>query len=125
MNANKLIEKIKNETIIYALLTQSIKTNRRQIVVDLFKILKQLNANDFTEILSKYKNFADVFSNKQARELPEHQLDDHAIDIEIARPMFLAFLRSKELCSSLSLKRWRKSCLASTRIMTLIFFFIV
>ena len=72
MNANKLIEKIKNETIIYALLTQSIKTFRRQIIVDLFKILKRLNANDFIEIFSKYKNFANVFSNEQIRELLEH-----------------------------------------------------
>ena len=91
MKFEKLIEKIQNKTIIYAIIIRFVSSKKSVARINaattfhLFDVVKTI---EFTKIFVKYKKYENVFSNEQIRKFFEHEFNDYVINIKNAELSF-------------------------------------
>ena len=88
MNPDDLIKEASEGAVIYAVVARPIPTETSVTRIGAAMASHMLDAEGPTEVPSEYKEFEDVFSDEQARELPEHGPDDHVIDTGDKEPPF-------------------------------------
>ena len=91
MKFEKLIEKIQNKTIIYAIIIRFVSSKKSVARINaattfhLFDVVKTI---EFTKIFVKYKKYENVFSNQQIRKFFKHEFNDHVINTKNAKSFF-------------------------------------
>ena len=91
MKFEKLIKKIQNKTIIYAIIiwfVSSKKNIARINVATTFHLFDIVKTIEFTKIFVKYKKYENVFSNQQIREFFEYKFNNYVINTKNAKSSF-------------------------------------
>ena len=91
MKFKKLIKKIQNEAIIYAIIIRFVSSKKnvaRINVATTFHLFDVVKTIEFTKIFIKYKKYENVFSNQQIREFFEYEFNNYVINTKNAKSSF-------------------------------------